>query len=299
MNYTIFDGHCDTPIELWRNQAALRENSSAISLSRAKTLGGYAQFFAFCTAWIEDGLSHTEQYRRALAYFMNQLHENADMAALCRTTEDAETAIRAGKAAAFLAIEGAEAIDCDPGRLDEAYEQGVRMISLIWNIDNSLTGSCKTGTGLTQKGKDFFRRAQRLGMVVDVSHLSERGFWDMTELAEKPIVASHSNSAAMCRCVRNLTDEQFRAICQLGGTAGLNLVGSFLSESGTATFEDFLTISSTSAARATLPSDSIWTVQRSFRRASPAWSTTGRSANILRAAAIRRSCCGGCSAVLS
>lgn len=76
-------------------------------------------------------------------------------------------------------------------------------------------------------------------MVVDVSHLSERGFWDMTELAEKPIVASHSNSAAMCRCVRNLTDEQFRAICQLGGTAGLNLVGSFLSESGTATFEDF------------------------------------------------------------
>lgn len=239
MNYTIFDGHCDTPIELWRNQAALRENSSAISLSRAKTLGGYAQFFAFCTAWIEDGLSHTEQYRRALAYFMNQLHENADMAALCRTAEDAETAIRAGKAAAFLAIEGAEAIDCDPGRLDEAYEQGVRMISLIWNIDNPLTGSCKTGTGLTQKGKDFFRRAQRLGMVVDVSHLSERGFWDMTELAEKPIVASHSNSAAMCRCVRNLTDEQFRAICQLGGTAGLNLVGSFLSESGTATFEDF------------------------------------------------------------
>ena len=162
MNYTIFDGHCDTPIELWRNQAALRENSSAISLSRAKTLGGYAQFFAFCTAWIEDGLSHTEQYRRALAYFMNQLHENEDMAALCRTAEDAETAIRAGKAAAFLAIEGAEAIDCDPGRLDEAYEQGVRMISLIWNIDNTLTGSCKTGTGLTQKGKDFFRRAQRL-----------------------------------------------------------------------------------------------------------------------------------------
>lgn len=170
---------------------------------------------------------------------MNQLHENEDMAALCRTAEDAETAIRAGKTAAFLAIEGAEAIDCDPGRLDEAYEQGVRMISLIWNIDNPLTGSCKTGTGLTQKGKDFFRRAQGLGMVVDVSHLSERGFWDMTELAEKPIVASHSNSAAMCRCDRNLTDEQFRAICQLGGTAGLNLVGSFLSESGTAMFEDF------------------------------------------------------------
>lgn len=238
MNYTIFDGHCDTPIELWRNQAALRENSSAISLSRAKTLGGYAQFFAFCTAWIEDGLSHTEQYRRALAYFMNQLHENEDMAALCRTTEEAEMAMRAGKAAAFLAIEGAEAIDCDPGRLDEAYEQGVRMISLIWNIDNTLTGSCKTGTGLTQKGKDFFRRAQRLGMVVDVSHLSERGFWDMTELAEKPIVASHSDAFAVCPHPRNLTDAQFRAICDLGGTVGLNLYGPFLTREKTPTLDD-------------------------------------------------------------
>ena len=74
-------------------------------------------------------------------------------------------------------------------------------------------------------------------MVVDVSHLSERGFWDMTELAEKPIVASHSNSAAMCRCVRNLTDEQFRAICQLGGLSGINLYSAFLTE-GRATFED-------------------------------------------------------------
>lgn len=238
MNYTIFDGHCDTPIELWRNHAALRENSSAISLSRAKTLGGYAQFFAFCTAWIEDGLSHTEQYRRALAYFMNQLRENEDMAALCRTAEDAETAIRAGKTAAFLAIEGAEAIDCDPGRLDEAYEQGVRMISLIWNIDNTLTGSCKTGTGLTQKGKDFFRRAQRLGMVVDVSHLSERGFWDMTELAEKPIVASHSDAFAVCPHPRNLTDAQFRAICDLDGTVGLNLYGPFLTQEKTPTLDD-------------------------------------------------------------
>lgn len=94
-----------------------------------------------------------------------------------------------------------------------------------------------TGSGLTQKGKDFFRRAQRLGMLVDVSHLSERGFWDMAELAERPIVASHSNSAAVCPHVRNLTDEQFRALCQLGGLSGINLYSAFLTE-GRATFED-------------------------------------------------------------
>lgn len=239
MDFTIFDGHCDTPVELWRHGAELRENRLAISLDRAKKLGGYAQFFAFCTAWLEDGLPHEAQYRRALEYFLAQMKKNEDAAALCRTAQEAETAMQAGKTAVFLSIEGAEALGCDPGRLDEAYEHGVRMISLVWNIENALTGSCKTGGGLTRQGKDFFRRAQRLGMIVDVSHLSERGFWDMAELAEKPIVASHSNSAAICPHRRNLTDEQFKAICQLGGTAGLNLVGSFLSSDGTASFENF------------------------------------------------------------
>lgn len=239
MNYTFFDGHCDTPIELWRCGAHLRENALHVSLERAKRLGGYAQFFAFCTAWMENGMSHAEQYARALAYFKEQLRENGDSITLCRTIAEADAAQGAGKAAAFLAIEGAEAIDCDPGRLDEAHEQGVRMISLVWNIENALTGSCWTGGGLTAQGKEFFRRAQKLGMIVDVSHLSERGFWDMAELAEKPIVASHSNSKAVCAHARNLTDEQFRAICQLGGTAGLNLAGAFLTEEGTATFDAF------------------------------------------------------------
>lgn len=237
MKYRVFDGHCDTPVELWMRGERLRKNQLAVSLEQAKHFGGYAQFFAFCTAWIENDLPHTEQYRRALDYFSVQLRGNADAVALCRTAEDAEQAMSEGKTAAFLAIEGAEAIGCDPGRLDEAYEQGVRMVSLVWNVENPLTGSCVTGSGLTKKGKDFFRRAQRLGMLVDVSHLSERGFWDMAELAERPIVASHSNSAAVCPHVRNLTDEQFCALCQLGGLSGINLYSAFLTE-GRATFED-------------------------------------------------------------
>ena len=93
------------------------------------------------------------------------------------------------------------------------------MVSLVWNLPNGLSGSCQTGEGLTEKGKRFFRRAQKLGMLVDVSHLSEKGFWDMAELAENPIVASHSDSFAVCPHPRNLTDAQFQAICHLGGTA--------------------------------------------------------------------------------
>lgn len=236
--YRVFDGHCDTAIELWRQEQSLRSNSLAVSLERAERLDGYAQFFAFCTVWLETRMPHTEHFARALDYFTEQLRENEDRITLCRTMREADAAMAAGRAAAFLAIEGAEAVREDPGLLEAAYEKGVRMVSLVWNLPNSLSGSCQTGEGLSEKGKDFFRRAQRLGMLVDVSHLSEKGFWDMAELAEKPIVASHSDDFAVCPHPRNLTDAQFRAICDLDGTVGLNLYGPFLTQEKTPTLDD-------------------------------------------------------------
>ena len=111
------------------------------------------------------------------------------------------------------------------------------MITLTWNHRNALAGSCRTGEGLSAQGREFVRRAQKLGILLDVSHLSDRAFWDLCEISEKPIVASHSNSRAVCANARNLTDEQFGAICRLGGTAGLNLYRDFLSDKPAA-FED-------------------------------------------------------------
>lgn len=236
--YSVFDGHCDTAVDLWMDGKCLDKNTFAISIDRARKLDNYAQFFAFCTAWMDDNVPHSEQFLQALNYFLAQIKENESNVQLCKTTNDIQAALGARKTAALLAIEGAEAVDCDPGRLDDAYEIGVRMISLVWNNPNSLTGSCLTGEGLTEKGKEFFRRAQKLNMLVDVSHLSECAFWDIVDLSEKPIVASHSNARAICPHVRNLSDEQFRAICQLGGTTGLNLYGMFLTENTTPTFDD-------------------------------------------------------------
>ncbi len=206
MLYRVFDGHCDTPVELWLQEKQLRSSDLAVSLDKAAGLGGYAQFFAFCTAWIKTRMPHTEHFSRALDYFLAQLRKNEDRITLCRTAPEAEAAMQAGKCAAFLAIEGAEAVREDEGLLELAYEAGVRMVSLVWNLPNGLSGSCQTGEGLTEKGKRFFRRAQKLGMLVDVSHLSEKGFWDMAELAEKPIVASHSDSFAVCPHPRNDRD---------------------------------------------------------------------------------------------
>ena len=173
-NYRVFDGHCDTPIELWLQNQPLLENTLAVSLARAQRLGGWAQFFAFCTAWVKAKLPRPEIFSRALDNFHAQLCENEDKITLCRTVSEAETAMQAGKCAAFLAIEGAEAVREDEGLLEHAYESGVRMISLVWNLPNSLAAPCGSDEGLTEKGRHFFKWAQALGMLVDVSHVSER-----------------------------------------------------------------------------------------------------------------------------
>ena len=238
MKYTVVDGHCDTPMELWLKQERLLDNSCQVSLRRAEALSGYVQFYAFCTVWLQKEGGFEAHYQSALTNFNRELEENKDRIVRCKTEADARETIRAGKCGAFLSIEGAEAIGCDPGKLDLAYEQGVRMIAPCWNAENALTGSIVTGGGLTAQGREFVRRAQKLGMILDVSHISEKAFWDLCDITEKPFVASHSNSRAVCRHVRNLTDEQFKALCAVGGTAGLNLYGAFLKDEGRPTLED-------------------------------------------------------------
>ena len=236
MKYPVLDGHCDTAVELWRKGESLAKNSGQISLTQAAEFPAYVQFFAFCTVWIENAQTDEERFASAMAYFSEQLRKHS--IPLCRTSADVSAILRKGGVGAVLSIEGAEVFGCDPGRLEELAARGVRMIAPVWNAENALAGSCMTGGGLTAQGREFVRRAQRAGIIVDVSHSSERTFWDICEIAEKPIVASHSNAKAVCGHVRNLTDEQFRAICDLGGTAGLNLYAPFLNESGEASMDD-------------------------------------------------------------
>ena len=99
-----------------------------------------------------------------------------------------------------------------------------------WNEKNPLTGSNVTGGGLTELGKEFVKEAQRLGLLIDVSHISDEGFWDIMEITQAPVIASHSNSRAVHNVSRNLTDDMFKAICSTGGVVGLNLYSSFVAE---------------------------------------------------------------------
>ena len=237
MNIPVFDLHCDTALALlgrdMKQKGSLRKNTHHIDLGRAATLGCYAQCFAcFTTPFMEKwhGLSPMTVFERELEWIMLQIQENSDLILQAFTPEQIEENRNNGKMSAILTIEGPAGFGFDPAMLEMLYKAGFRISSLGWNESNVLAGSHKTGEGLTDLGKEYVKEAQRLGMLVDVSHLSDQGFWDLMEITQAPIIATHSNSRAVCDVSRNLTDDMFKAICHTGGVAGFNHCVPFVGE---------------------------------------------------------------------
>ena len=222
MGIPYFDAHCDTLSVLHSRGAewSLGANAAEVDIDRLSAYSPAAQVFAIWGGHYEEKLA---LLRRSLA--------RDGRAVLCRTAEEVRKANAAGKVAALLSVEGAEILGCSIERLREARERdGLAMINLCWNSDNALCGAAMdSGSGLTDAGRAFVRAAQDVGVAVDLSHASERTFWDVLEIAEKPVIASHSNAAALSsEFPRNLTDEQFTALVKCGGGAGLNLCADFI-----------------------------------------------------------------------
>lgn len=249
----VFDAHCDTISRIQEDGGCLRENMYHIDLTRASRFIPYAQVFAVFTRprekeeqmekgdFSEDCPPNVLENigRELLNLLLEQLKSCEDIITLCLSASDARKAASDGKMAAFIAVEGAELLGSDISLLEQAYAKGVRLINLCWNYDNPLCGSAlgPTKSGLTQKGREYVREMQRLGIAVDMSHASERTFWDTAEISQKPILAGHSNSRALCDFPRNLTDNQFRELVRQGGAAGLNLCPDFLQVDGDADIE--------------------------------------------------------------
>jgi membrane dipeptidase len=148
--------------------------------------------------------------------------------------------LETGILAAVLHFEGAEAIDPQLNTLEVLYRAGLRSIGLVWSRPNAFAegvpfrfhSSPDTGPGLTAAGRELVRACNRLGILVDLSHLNERGFWDVAELSTAPLVATHSNAHALAPCTRNLLDAQLDAIRASGGIVGVNFAVSFTREDG-------------------------------------------------------------------
>ena len=235
MKFPVFDLHCDTALALLdrklQSVGSLRENTLHIDLTRAKDFPAYVQCFACFTSDSETlpiGVEPEELFRREKQAILSQIEANSDVIAQVFTVEDIEKNRQAGKISAVLTIEGSAGIGFNPDALSDAYDAGFRITTLGWNESNSLAGSHKTGEGLHEKGREYVRKAQNLGMLVDVSHISDAAFWDIMEITRGPVIASHSNSRSVWNVSRNLTDEMFQAIAKTGGVVGINLYADFL-----------------------------------------------------------------------
>ena len=234
MNVPVFDLHCDTALALLgqnlRQCGSLKKNTYHIDLERAGGLTGYTQCFACFTTEPYEDIKPVELFEREMATINRELERNADVICQAYTAEDIEANQKAGKMSAILTIEGPAGFGYDPELLQDLYLVGFRMTTLGWNEKNPLTGSCQTGGGLTDLGRVYVKQAQELGMIVDVSHISDEGFWDIMDVTQGPVVASHSNSRKVWDVPRNLTDDMFLQLCKTGGVAGINLYSAFLGE---------------------------------------------------------------------
>ena len=218
----LFDCHCDTISRVMTEGGSLRKNGFHTDLERLHKFTHCAQVFALCTETLDRPI---EKADAMLRHLKQEIEENSDIVMLCLNFHDIKKSAELGKVAALISVEGCEQISS----LEDAYQNGIRILHPTWNFDNELCGAAVgSGRGLTEKGGAFVKKAQRMGFVLDMSHISERGFWDTLEVCEKPVIAGHSNSKAICNVPRNLTDEQFKALVNIGGGAGVNLYPEFL-----------------------------------------------------------------------
>ncbi len=230
----VVDGHVDTLLELVNGKIFnLKEKNtiSHVDIPRMIEGGINVQIFA---AFIEPAYKPERSLKRTLqmiSRFYKEITANADYIAPVLRYNDIEDAISHHKIAAVLSIEGGEAISGDLDVLYTLYRLGVRAIGLTWNERNDIAegvGEKTSNGGLTAFGHQVIKEMNHLGMIVDVSHLNEKSFWDVVEISDKPIIASHSNAYTKCPHVRNLKDDQILALAKNGGVMGMNFAPPFI-----------------------------------------------------------------------
>ena len=244
----VVDMHCDTIAALAeRGQEgwSLLKNGFHVNLEGMEKGDYLLQNFALFVA-LQEGKDPWAKVNELADCFEKQMRDFGDRIAWARSFSDIEKAEKEGKMCALLTVEEGAVCRGSLEKLRLLFERGVRMLTLTWNYPNELgypnvavpeTGKGKpdfrrpqTEKGLTQKGIEFVKEMQRMGMIVDVSHLSDAGFYDVLAHTDRPFVASHSNARAVCPNVRNLTDDMIRRLAERGGVTGLNFCPSFLEE---------------------------------------------------------------------
>lgn len=247
---TWIDMHCDTLSEL------MKQKVPGIDVRGMKQAGCAAQFFAafICAGDFASGNGAWEHvdWDKAYPYALEMLErahkeiaDHSDVLSLATKSLDLQENMRNKKVSAFLTVEEGGILDGELKRLEKLYEKGVRLVTLTWNYENCIgyPNSPKAKVmmqGLKPFGFEVIGEMNRRGMVIDVSHLSDGGFWDVIKYSKAPVVASHSNARALCPHPRNLSDEMIRVLAGKGGIAGVNFYPYFLNGKEKAGTDDLL-----------------------------------------------------------
>lgn len=226
----IFDLHCDTLTEAMKQKTNLWDFPGQFSWRRVPKGFRYAQTFAVFIPDELRGEAAWQYYCRSVEYFKQQLDLSKNDTVQAKDVGELERVWKSGHHAAILAVEGGAALAGRIDRLDSMARDGVKLITITWNGANELAAGIRAQGGLTPFGHAVVRRMEKLKIGVDVSHLNDTGFWELTKTVTKPPLATHSNSRVICNHPRNLTDDQFRWISEAGGIVGLNFYTKFLSE---------------------------------------------------------------------
>ncbi len=239
----IADLHCDTLSALYTKErqgeaVSLMKNDLRLDIQKMNKGKYLLQNFAVYVDWGEEENPYAcakEQIR----LFMEQMKQHGGSIGQARTFREMEENRKAGRITAVLTLEEGEICQGSLEKLKELYDAGARMMTLTWNYENTYGSPAvlderkicaREHKGLTETGIAFLERMEQLGMIVDVSHLSDEGIADVLKITKKPIAASHSNARSLCPHPRNLTDGQICSIAERGGIIGVNYYGKFLAD---------------------------------------------------------------------
>lgn len=245
----IIDLHCDTIKKIYELQEeSLYENSYSVDIKKLIHGKVDAQFFAMFLnkAWIEEQKLDIYKYTKEFyKVFVKELEENQEYIKLAKNDSDVKANREKGILSAFLTIEEGHFLEDKIERLEEFYELGLRLITLTWNYENCIGypnsyDKNDMKKGLKNFGFQVVEKMNELGMIIDVSHLSDGGFYDCIKHSKKPVIASHSNARAITNVPRNLTDEMMGLLADKGGIMGLNFCPHFLGEGEISKVEDMI-----------------------------------------------------------
>ncbi len=235
----VADAHCDFLYYMLHNQYSLEKAApkQAVSLPHMRAGGAAMQFFA---AWIDPDMKVPGLQQ--CMWLIDAYHRMLESCADAVVPFSPEFTPQSGKIAAVLTIEGGEAIMGQEENLRLFHRLGVRAMSLTWNVSNELAhpAMSRINRGLTRLGKDIVREMDRIGMAVDVAHLSDAGIDDVLSLAERPIFSSHTNARAVCPHKRSLSDKHIRSIAEKGGVICVNYFPPQLCKRGEASISDIV-----------------------------------------------------------